>query len=102
MAGAGRPLYESCRALAHDHRRRRKEIQRDGLSLPVHLPELEHAGGTHLDAGRAAHALGVLHGLSLVREVHHVDALVADRGADLSLIHISEPTRQAEISYAVF
>src|SRR5665213_4200944 len=28
--------------------------------------------------------------------------LLARKGHDLSLIHISEPTRQAEISYAVF
>src|SRR5674476_1422445 len=28
--------------------------------------------------------------------------VVTDRDKDLSLIHISEPTRQAEISYAVF
>ena len=30
------------------------------------------------------------------------DAVHAEMPVDLSLIHISEPTRQAEISYAVF
>src|SRR5437879_11620409 len=37
-----------------------------------------------LDAGRAADALGVLHGEALVGEVHDVDALVADRRADVA------------------
>ena len=31
-----------------------------------------------------------------------VDKPIPDVGPNLSLIHISEPTRQAEISYAVF
>src|SRR5205814_9808721 len=48
------------------------------------MSEGEDAGRTLLDAGGAAHAFGVLHRETFVREVHDVDALVADRGANVA------------------
>src|ERR1700686_691700 len=48
------------------------------------MAEGEDASWTLLDAGGATHAFGVLHGQTFVREVHDVDALVADRGADVA------------------
>src|SRR5674476_1505125 len=68
----------------------------------------------HPGAGRlavAARAAGLLIigldalGQIEMRDEAHVrlvDAHAERDGGDLSLIHISEPTRQAEISYAVF
>src|SRR5438067_7002185 len=48
------------------------------------MSEGEDAGRTLLDAGGTAHAFGILHRQAFVREVHDVDALVADRGADVA------------------
>jgi hypothetical protein len=48
------------------------------------MAEGEDASRTLLDAGGATDALGVLHRQTFVREVHDVDALVADRGADVA------------------
>src|SRR2546430_9488787 len=68
----------------HEDRRRGQEIQLDGLAAAVDLPELEHARGATLDAPGSADAFGILHGEPLVREVHDVDALVANRGAHVA------------------
>src|SRR5437588_11396943 len=48
------------------------------------MSEGKDAGRTLLDAGGTAHAFGILHRQTFVREVHDVDALVADRGADVA------------------
>src|SRR5674476_963908 len=39
---------------------------------------------------------------NVVSDIHAVSSTLIDGGYGLSLIHISEPTRQAENSYAVF
>src|SRR5207249_1528687 len=69
---------------AHEDRRRREKVELDGGSLPVDLPELKNTCRAALDARRAADAFRVLHRDPFVREVHDVDALVADRGADIA------------------
>ena len=48
------------------------------------MSEGEDAGRTLLDAGGATDAFGILHRQTFVREVHDVDALVADRGANVA------------------
>src|SRR5437588_11403142 len=48
------------------------------------MAEGQNASGTLLDAGGATDTLGILHRQTFVREVHDVDALVADRGADVA------------------
>src|SRR5437588_11710259 len=48
------------------------------------MAEGQNASGTLLDAGGATDALRILHWQTFVREVHDVDALVADRGADVA------------------
>ncbi len=47
----------------------------------VDLTEGEHAGGTRLHAGAAAHALRIGHWLAFVGKIHYIDALMTDRGA---------------------
>ena len=44
----------------------------------------------------------VSHTLNQLRDLFQDPLLIRRQGRYLSLIHISEPTRQAEISYAVF
>src|SRR5674476_362062 len=65
------------------------------------LAFLVYPGATH---SRFEHALGTYHltgrTLALLRERGELAQLPSDEC--LSLIHISEPTRQADISYAVF
>ena len=58
------------------------------------VPEVE----THLIVSQAARQTLALETAYSLRDVQ----ALADVVHDLSLIHISEPTRQAEISYAVF
>src|SRR5205085_11510158 len=48
------------------------------------MAEGEDASRTLLDAGGAADAFGILHRETFVRKVHDVDALVADRGANVA------------------
>ena len=48
------------------------------------MSEGEDAGGTLLHARGTAHALRILHGQAFVREVHDVDALMADRSANVA------------------
>src|SRR5437016_4315804 len=48
------------------------------------MAEGKNASRTLLDAGGATDAFRVLHRQAFVREVHDVDALVADRGADVA------------------
>ena len=55
-----------------------------GLPSLPDAAEGERPRRAGLDAGGAAHALGVLHRQALVGEVHDVDALVADRRADVA------------------
>src|SRR2546422_8794484 len=80
----GGPSPTSHLPFAHENRGRWEKVELDGGSPSVHLPELEHARRAALNARRAAHAFRVLHGQALVREVHDVDALVADRRADVA------------------
>ena len=70
-------------SFTHSHGRGGNFVQDDAL-LAIITPEGQHAGGTLLDAGGAAHAFGVLHRQTLVREVHDVDPLMANRGADVA------------------
>lgn len=56
----------------------------DGVVGCVEAAKGEHAGRAALHAGRAADAFGVAHAEALVGEVHDVDALVADRRADVA------------------
>ena len=61
--------------------------------------EVENSGGALLNAGGAADALWIFHGLAFVGKVHDVDALVADRGADVTgdtLVFICEDAEFTE------
>src|SRR5438552_125958 len=78
------PSLTSHLPFLHDHGRGRKEIQLQRLPFSIHLAELEHAGGAALHARRASNTFRVLHRHALVREIHHVDALVTDGGADVA------------------
>src|SRR5437870_5055412 len=56
----------------------------DWLAVLSDAAERQRSRRTALHAGRAAHALRVLHRHSLVGEAHDVDALVTDRGAHVA------------------
>src|SRR5262245_41635405 len=71
------------RLFGHQHRRGGDGLE-DGLAAAPDPPEAERAGRTGVHAGRAAHALGVLHRQPLVGEAHDVDALVAHRRAHVA------------------
>ena len=69
--------------LAHLHGRGGEAVE-DRDAIVAEASEAEDAGGALLHAGRAADAFGVFHGHAFVGEVHHVDALMADAGADVA------------------
>ena len=69
--------------LAHSHGRSRKLVQDDAV-LTVVMSKGEDAGRTLLDTGGATHAFGIFHGQTLVREVHDIDPLMTDRGANIA------------------
>src|SRR5678809_851492 len=75
-----------------------KELNCEGMFLlPGFIDMHGHIGGT--EQGTPAEyvfKLWMAHGITTIRDPS------CGNGLDLSLIHISEPTRQAEISYAVF
>src|SRR2546421_9036759 len=48
------------------------------------MAERQHASRALLDTGRTTHAFGVPHRQAFVREIHDVDSLVANRGADVA------------------
>src|SRR5678816_1886224 len=77
----------------------------DGVEA-VRLPEEVVRGlGAAADAGQLGHAVGLYVELPEGLDERGGDGVVAAAGAqggDLSLIHISEPTRLLSISYAVF
>ena len=56
----------------------------------------------HVDHGKTTLVDKMLLAGHLFRENQNSGELILDNNDLLSLIHISEPTRQAEISYAVF
>ena len=58
-------------------------IQVDAACL-IEAPETQYAGWAGLNAGGAAHAFRIFHGQSLFGEIHYVDPLMADRGADIA------------------
>ena len=50
----------------------------------VEVSETQYAGWAGLNAGGAANAFRIFHGQPLVGEIHDVDPLMADRGADIA------------------
>src|SRR5680860_1694007 len=67
-----------------------------GWETPNHLPQTgHHACSAGCPDARATPSTGLGHHQELVSER-------PDTGNNLSLIHISEPTRRTPISYAVF
>ena len=69
--------------LAHLHGRGGETVE-DGDAIFAEASEAEDAGGALLHAGGAAEAFGVFHGHAFVGEVHHVDALMTNAGADVA------------------
>src|SRR5665213_1776896 len=75
----------------------------------LHARTLQHWGVTKLGKQEYAESLEEMkHADELIKRILFLDGLPNVQrlnpirvGEDLSLIHISEPTRQAEISYAV-
>src|SRR5674476_398549 len=80
------------------------------LSYPVITAPVGNQGAVHAQADvpnvKGTGAAGTLYCVSSVSQLSVEDVAAASDGPKwfqlLSLIHISEPTRQAEISYAVF
>ena len=58
-------------------------IQVDAACL-VEAPETQYSSWAGLDAGGAANAFRVFHGQPLIGEIHDVDPLMANRGADIA------------------
>ena len=73
---------------------------------PTHLEVIDESYLHNVEPGRESHVRIVaisklFEGLNLVKRHQLIYAEIQEE-ISLSLIHISEPTRQAEISYAVF
>lgn len=64
--------------------RRGGEGIEDDFASGLSASEGEYSSRAALDAGGASNAFGILHRDSFVGEVHDVDALVADGGADVA------------------
>src|SRR5665213_925592 len=80
---------------------RRVQPRRQKIEQKLSFGSEEEQVSNLIVEGENLHAM-----VSLYKYRGQVDLILTDppynTGSDLSLIHISEPTRQAEISYAVF
>src|ERR1051325_2145840 len=54
------------------------------LTSFVQPAEIQHAGGTHLNASRATDTFRILHRQTFVRKIHDIDALMTNGSANIA------------------
>ena len=72
-----------------------------GSMLQGH-PDMKHIPGIDMSSGSLGQGFSAAVGMALAAKMDGKDYRVYSLAGDLSLIHISEPTRRTPISYAVF